>query len=118
MSKLEATLALDIRASKLPVPVTELRFHPTRRWRFDFAWPELMLAVEAEGGAEMHGRRNRKGVVMKSGHLTISGFRKDCEKYNEAAMLGWHVLRFTGAMITDGTAIATIEKAMKANAAA
>ena len=97
------------------MPVKELYFHPSRKWRFDFAWPELMLAVEAEGGAESHGTKNRAGVVRKSGHLTVSGFRKDCEKYNEAAILGWKVLRFTGAMITDGTAIVTIEKAIGKN---
>jgi len=114
MSKLEETLALHMKALKLPEAVRELRFHPTRRWRFDFAWQDLKLAVEVEGGAEMHGRRNRKGKVMKSGHLTIKGFRGDCEKYNEASMLGWHVLRFSGAMIKDGTAIATIERAIKA----
>jgi hypothetical protein len=72
-----------------------------------------MIAVEAEGGAEMHGRRNKQGVVMKSGHLTVKGFRSDCEKYNEAAIIGWHVLRFSGAMIKSGVAIATIERAIE-----
>jgi len=94
--------------------VRELKFHPRRKWRFDFAWPDLMLAVEVEGGAESHGTANKQGVIRKSGHLTVSGFRKDCEKYNEAEILGWHVLRFSGAMIKDGTAIATIERAIKA----
>jgi len=110
MSHLEEALALHIKALKLPEPVREFRFHKIRRWRFDFAWPDLMIAVEAEGGAEMHGRRTKQGKVLKSGHLTVSGFRKDCEKYNEAAALGWCVLRFSGAMIKDGTAIKTIER--------
>lgn len=57
----------------------EYRFHPTRKWRFDFAIPELKLAVEIEG-------RGR--------HQTVDGFRKDCEKYNAALLLGWRVLRF------------------------
>ena len=110
ISALEATLALEIRACKLLPPVTELKFHPTRRWRFDFAWPDLMLAVEAESGAEMHGRRTKAGRVMKSGHLTVKGFRSDCDKYNAAAMLGWRVLRFTGAMIKDGTAVKLLKE--------
>jgi len=33
---------------KRPV-VKEYRFHPKRLWRFDFAVPELMIAVEIEG---------------------------------------------------------------------
>lgn len=28
----------------------EYRFAPKRLWRFDFAWPELALALEIEGG--------------------------------------------------------------------
>ena len=30
--------------------------HPTRRWRFDFAWPDPMVAVEIEGGLYQSGR--------------------------------------------------------------
>lgn len=63
----------------LPVFVRELRFHDERRWRFDFAFPEQRVAVEIDG-------RGR--------HQTVDGVRKDCEKMNEAARLGWRVLRF------------------------
>jgi len=62
----------------------EHRFHPTRRWRFDFAWPSKKIAVEIEGGTWTGGR-----------HTRGAGFQKDCEKYNAAAVLGWTVLRFT-----------------------
>ena len=54
-------------------------FHPTRGWRFDFAWPELKLAVELDG-------RGR--------HQTVKGTRGDCEKLNAAVILGWRVLRY------------------------
>ena len=63
----------------VPAPVRELRFHPERRWRFDFAWPDIKLAVEIDG-------RGR--------HQTVVGVRNDCEKLNEALRLGWRVLRF------------------------
>jgi hypothetical protein len=64
----------------MPVaPEREFKFHPERRWRFDFCWPALKLAVEIEG-------RGR--------HQTFVGFRNDCEKYNEALRLGWRVLRY------------------------
>ena len=49
-SDLEATMALHIRANELPEPEREYRFAPPRRWRFDFAWPAAMLALEVEGG--------------------------------------------------------------------
>jgi very-short-patch-repair endonuclease len=63
----------------LPAFVREYRFHPDRLWRFDFAFPGQRVAVEIDG-------RGR--------HQTVDGVRKDCEKLNEAARLGWRVLRF------------------------
>lgn len=30
--------------------VAEHRFHPFREWRFDYAIPELKIALEVEGG--------------------------------------------------------------------
>ena len=71
----------------LPKPQVEYRFHPTRRWRFDYAWPDLKLAVEYEGGTWSGGR-----------HTRALGYAKDCEKYNEAALLGWKVFRYANGM--------------------
>lgn len=99
-SKLEATLALHMRSVGLN-PETEYRFHPPRRWRFDFAFPDEMVAVECEGGTWSNGR-----------HVRGSGFEADAEKYNQAAIDGWMVLRFTERTIIDGTALQTIEAAL------
>ena len=46
----------------LPAPVPEFRFHPERKWRFDFAWPEHKIAVEQEGGVWIQGRHTRGDV--------------------------------------------------------
>jgi very-short-patch-repair endonuclease len=99
-SRLEATLALHMRAAGLN-PEPEYQFHPSRKWRFDFAFPDEKVAIECEGGTWTNGR-----------HTRGSGFQKDLEKYNQAALLGWTVLRFTGRMIADGTALQTIEQAL------
>ena len=101
-SQLEATFALQLRTSGLPEPQREHRFHPKRRWRFDFAWPDVMLAVEVEGGTWSKGR-----------HTRGRGFAADCEKYNEAAMLGWKVLRFTGDMVNNWSALETVREALR-----
>ena len=69
---------------------TELMFHKTRQWRFDFAIPGFKLALEYEG----------RGL----GHLSWSEYAKDCEKYTWAALLGWRVVRITANMIQDGRA--------------
>jgi very-short-patch-repair endonuclease len=100
----ERTLASHIEALGLPKPTLEYAFHPTRRWRFDLAWPEIKLAAEIEGGVWVGGRHN-----------TGSGYTEDCIKYNEAVLLGWRVLRFTPDMIQSGRAIEYIEMALEQN---
>ena len=62
----------------------EYRFHPTRRWRFDVAFVEQKVAVEMEGGVWTRGR-----------HTRPKGYKRDMEKYNAAAKLGWIVLRYS-----------------------
>lgn len=64
--------------------VREYRFHPTRQWRFDYAIPDLRIAIEIDGGIWINGRHNR-----------ASGYLGDMEKFNTAATLGWVVLKFT-----------------------
>lgn len=62
--------------------VKEFQFHPTRRWRFDYAIPSHRIALEVEGG-----------VFSKGRHTRGAGFIGDIEKYNEATRLGWRVVR-------------------------
>ena len=64
--------------------VKEHRFHPERKWRFDFAVPEKMIGIEYDGLQN-----------AKSRHTTLVGFTGDTEKMNAAQALGWKVLRFT-----------------------
>lgn len=90
----EADLAQQITWAGLPQPVREHRFHPTRRWRFDFAWPAHLLALEIDGATWSQGR-----------HTRGKGYRDDCVKLNEAALLGWRVLRVTSDMVASGQAL-------------
>lgn len=106
MSGAEETLAWQVRVAGLPTPEREHRFHPRRRWRFDFAWPGHRLAVEVEGGAWVGGR-----------HVQGSGFERDCEKYAEAVALGWRVMRVTPRQIRDGRALDWITRALRRGAA-
>jgi very-short-patch-repair endonuclease len=59
----------------------EYRFHPPRRFRFDFANLETKIAIEIQGGVWM----------KKSRHKTGSGLVKEYEKLNLAAADGWRV---------------------------
>lgn len=75
----------------LPEPELEFKFHPTRKWRFDFAWPTICRELEPEiipGTAmEVEG-----GLWIGGGHSRGSGRVKDIEKYSEAAALGWRII--------------------------
>lgn len=109
MSEAAELFAFHCRAAALPDPVREYPFAIGlgRKWRSDFAWPELRLLVEIEGIVvkRVNGRTQTGGR-----HATITGLREDCHKYNAAALLGFHVLRFTQDMVKGGAAITTVEK--------
>lgn len=78
-----------IHAIKGPTDVVvEHKFHPSRKWKFDFAHIPSKTAIEVEGGIYTGGR-----------HTRGSGYEKDCEKYNEATRLGWKVFRLTSKMV-------------------
>ena len=85
----------------LPLPAEEFRFHGTRKWRFDFAWPSHKLALEVEGGAFTAGRHTR-GV----------GFTKDLEKYSEAAAMGWRIIRVLPRQLESEQTIAWIRRGL------
>jgi len=101
VSALEETLATHIHFAGLPEPEREFRFHPVRRWRFDFAWPDRKLAAEVDGGTWVGGRHSRG-----------AGAKNDCDKQNAATALGWRVLRFTTDHIKTGEALEQIEAAL------
>lgn len=100
-STLEMNLAVQLEMAKIIDYTIEYKFMPGRKFRFDFAWPQdhIMLGVECEGGIWSGGR-----------HVSGAGFTKDCWKYNEALLLGWHVLRVTAEHINNGSALNWIER--------
>lgn len=87
---LERQIALE----GIPQPVQEHKFHPERKWRFDYCWPDFKIALELEGGAFSKGR-----------HTNGKGFTEDIVKYNEAQRLGWSVFRATSEQVKIGYAI-------------
>ena len=98
-SKLEAEFRLAWRtlAPECERPLEQYRFHPTRRWAFDFAFPWAMVAVEIDGGQwAPHGGRHNTD--------------EDREKLNQAAAMGWKILRFSGSMLRDPASVVTMVK--------
>lgn len=101
----EAALAAALRlhGADLPPPVRELVFYPGRRWRFDFCWPDALVACEVDGGQFAHGGGR---------HATDA----DRDKLNHAAALGYRVLRFSPQQIAADPAgcVALIRRALEA----
>ena len=85
-----------VRPDGVPLPEREHTFHPDRKWRFDFAFPQIKLAVEINGGGFTGGGHNR-GVHQAS----------DFEKLNEAQRLGWIVVQFGTLQMKDPLACAS-----------
>lgn len=86
----ERAFLANLAALGVYVPVPEFRFHPARKWRFDYAWLMSKLALEVDGAIWTNGRHSRG-----------SGVVKEHEKFNAAALLGWRILRVTPDQLTD-----------------
>jgi very-short-patch-repair endonuclease len=101
---IEDALAGQMRMAGFPEPVREFPFARSigRSWRADFGWPFIRLIVECEGG-----------IWSAGAHVRGAGYSEDMEKYNQAALMGYMVLRFTKEMVEDGRALAVIERGMK-----
>ena len=104
MSEGEEALAFQLTAAKIPFE-REVRFDEARKYRFDFVivvspLSDLRIALEVEGGA------------WNGGHKRGAKADTDCEKQNLAMHDGWKMYRFTPAMVDDGRALATVERAL------
>ena len=94
-SHLEVRWAREWERQGGPELVEEYKFHPTRRWRADFAHRPRRPLVEIEGGA--YGGRHTRG----------KGFVEDLDKYATAWLHGFTVLRI-GAHQVRGDVIAAV----------
>ncbi len=94
-------MCMFCKALEMQEPIPEFRFHNTRHWRLDFAYPEHKLAIEIEGGVWSKGR-----------HTRGSGFIADMEKYNELAVMGWRLLRFTPQDLNKSKTYETIKQCL------
>ena len=101
-SPLEVQLAAQMDYARLTY-VSEYRFDPVRRWRLDFAFPDLKLAIEIDGGIWTQGR-----------HTRGAGYEKDLEKHNALTLAGWRLLRFSGKAVKSGEALKTVQNALGA----
>lgn len=139
-SNLEATFEHWWRAfapNSLPDPIAQHRFHDVRKWRWDFAWPDHLLAVELDGaGGGGYGRRvtchncgcavrakqkgGQAGAILRvpyPSHASGAQSKRDAEKQNAGVELGWRVLRYTAVQLAEepDQVIEQIARMMKQN---
>ena len=91
----------NLRAVGVIVPIPEYRFHPVRKHRLDYAWPDAKLGLEVEGGVWTRGKHGRG-----------SGIVKDMEKANLLACAGWRLLRVTPDQLTLEETAAMVKAAL------
>lgn len=103
-------IAAWCRTHGYPEPVPEHAFAlPVREWRFDAAWPSLKLALEFEGGTFLPGG---------GGHTRGPAHRDDCDKFNEAQLRDWRVLRVLTSEATSAKTLGMLHRAMASAGAA
>lgn len=93
-SSWEDYFEIQLQQAGVPTFEREYKFLKNRRFRFDFAWPNIKFAVEIDGN-----------VYQKSRHTTGAGFSKDCEKFALASIEGYRVIRTTTGQVSKGEAL-------------
>ena len=83
----------------------EYKFHPTRKWRWDYALPAIKVCVEYQGLNFGHGGA--------SGHQTIKGIVAENWKYSEGAIDGWCIVLINAVSIESGLAHDLIKRAVE-----
>lgn len=91
-SAIEAVLAQQIAVLRLPEPVREYQAIPDRKFRLDFAWPDLKVGVEVQGMV----------------HRIKGRFLRDTEKACLHILHGWRVLPVSGQDVRSGRAAAWV----------
>lgn len=78
----EDEFELMLRHERIGGWIRQYKFHPTRQWRLDFAWPHEKFAIEIDGG-----------MFNNGGHVRPFGIKADYEKAEALHLLGWRLYR-------------------------
>lgn len=96
----------------LPPPALEYQFVSFRDWKFDLAWPELLVAVEIQGGS--FGGKPCPVCKRRPGGRHNSGpaMRDEFEKLAHAAIRGWSVIPLMPEQVKEATGLDWIRRAL------
>jgi very-short-patch-repair endonuclease len=99
------------RQARLPEPLHKVdgcKIIEGRKYDFDFVYPDLMVAIEVDGGTW---KRTNQG--RSAGHAHPARITHDNEKRNLARLLGWRVFQFDTTAINSGQALDVIRQLLK-----
>lgn len=104
-----------IRRAGLPPVEREVKFHPSRKWALDFAWPEWKVAIEYQGGIFAGAKKGeREEWKQSASHRSLNGILRDQWKGNEAQVLGWVVILANAQTVVTGQVLEWAERALVA----
>lgn len=107
-SKWEAMFDDQLQAAGLSAFLTaQYKFDSESGYRFDYAIPDRMIAIEIDGGNRMAVISKRTGRPVAIGRHTQAD---DYRKLNFACIAGWKVLRFTPDMVKSGEALRVVSE--------
>jgi hypothetical protein len=78
--------------TEFTAPIQQYEAIPDRKFRYDFAFPDLRILVEVQGGI---------CARTRMGHSSVTGQERDAEKLNLASAYGYRMFHFTTKMIED-----------------
>ncbi len=92
-----------VRSNGIADPTPEFQFAaPERKFALDYAWPDVKVGVECEGG-----------VWTKGAHGRGSGIMRDMEKSNLWTVMGWRVLRLTPSQLVQPDSLAMLAQLLE-----
>lgn len=103
-SSAEAILANRCERHGLPKPEMQALLIPSRKFRWDLAWPAYRVCVDVQGGMYSNGR-----------HLRVQGYETDLVKSALVQLEGYIALAFTPRQIDDNVAVMFIAAALAAH---
>lgn len=93
-SRLENLMQAQLHEHEITDYKIEFQPLPPRKWKLDFAWPDVKIAIEVQGSV----------------HRIKAKFKRDIEKRAELMLAGWEVLEVDGEAIQDGAALGWIKR--------
>ena len=103
-SQLEFIALCQIREAGIPEPEKQYKFSKDRKYRFDFVWLNIKVALEIQGGTAQKPfkvivKGKSRWVQDVTAHLSMKGYESDRKKIFLAQKEGWIVLEVTSGMI-------------------